>query len=98
MADHAHHPAVEEKPNAGKVMGFALFFAMTAIIVVLVGMLRTSQDILNIAGVLAVVAAGLGVVGVIVAKAKGGTTRGFAVVVLLAAVTLVVWAVVGAEL
>ncbi len=98
MADHAHHHAVEEKPNAGKVMGFALFFAITAILVVLVGMLRTSQDILNIAAVFAAIAGIVGIVGVAVAKKKSGTTRGFAVVVLLVAVTLAVWAIVGAEL
>lgn len=98
MADHAHHPAAPEKPNVTKPMGFALFAGMAAMLVGMVGLLRPSLDVLYVAAALAVIAIVLAVVGAIIAKGRGGTTRGFAVTVLLAAVTLVTFVIMRGQL
>ncbi len=95
MADHAdHHHAVEQKPAPGVAMGIGLFVGMAALLVGFVGAIRASESMLTVGAVLAVIAIACGVVGVIIAKATGGTTRGFAVVLFLSVLSGVLWAVV----
>ncbi len=96
MSDHAdHHHAVAEKPNASTTMGIALFFAIVALTVSFIAAIRASHDALTVALVLTIIALAVGVLGVVLAKAKGGTTRGFAVVVFCSVVTIALFALAG---
>jgi len=97
MADHAdhHHHAAAEKPTMNVVMGFALFFAMAAILLALVAAIRGSAVLLDITAILGAIAIGVGILGVIVGKARGGSSRGFAAVFLIGGVAIITWLVVG---
>jgi hypothetical protein len=96
MADHAdhHHHAAAEKPNASTMMGFGLFFGIAAVLLALVASVRGGV-LLDITGILGVVAIAVAVLAVIVGKAKGWPTRGFAAVLLMGVMALATWAVVG---
>lgn len=96
MADHAdhHHHAAPAKPNASTMMGFGLFAGIAAILVALVAVVRGGA-LLDIAAILGVMSIAIAVLAVIAGKAKGWPTRGFLVCVLLGAVSIVSWAVMG---
>ena len=98
MADHAdHHHAVAEKPNASTTMGIALFFSIAALMVSFIAAIRASYDLLTVGLVLGAIGLGVGLLGVVLAKAKHGTTRGFAVVLFLSVIVAALWALVGSN-
>lgn len=98
MADHAdHHHAVAEKPNASTTMGIALFFAMAALFVSFIAAIRASHQFLTVGLVLGAIGLGVGVLGIVLAKAKRGTTRGFAVVLFLSVLVAALWALAGSN-
>jgi len=98
MADHAdHHHAVAEKPNASTTMDIALFFSMAALIVSFVSAIRASHEFLTVGLVIGAIGFGVGVLGVVLAKAKHGTTRGFAVVLFLSVIVAALWALAGSN-
>ncbi|PHX81393.1 MAG: hypothetical protein CK540_02920 [Thermoleophilia bacterium] len=98
MADHAdHHHAVAEKPNASTTMGIALFFSIVALLVSFISAIRASYDFLTVGLVLGAIGLGVGVLGVVLAKAKRGTTRGFALVLFLSVIVAALWALVGSN-
>jgi uncharacterized membrane protein required for colicin V production len=98
MADHAdHHHEVVEKPNASSTMGIALFFSMAALMVSFVSAIRASHNFLTVGLILGAIGLGVGLLGVVLAKAKHGTTRGFAVVLFLSVIVAALWALVGSN-
>ena len=84
MSDHAdHHHAAPAKPDATTTMGFALMFGMVTVIISLIGAIRDSSVLLTIGLLTGIAAIVVGILAVLIAKRKGGTSRGVLVSVVL---------------
>lgn len=95
MSDHAdHHHAAPAKPDATTTMGFALMFGMVTVIISLIGAIRDSSVLLTIGLLTGIAAIVVGVLAVLIAKRKGGTSRGFLVSVVLGISGIAMWALV----
>ncbi|MDP4667318.1 MAG: hypothetical protein NWS62_01010 [Gaiellales bacterium] len=95
MSDHAdHHHAAPAKPDATTTMSFALMFGVVTVIISLIGAIRDSSVLLTIGLLTGIAAIVVGILAVLIAKQKGGTSRGFLVSVVLGISGIAMWALV----